>query len=107
MNEDILNVDFENPMMKPDEFLLPVIIFLVSMSLVTFVLFSLDKLLAKKRMWRIPEKMMQLFALFGGAIGGLAAMMMFSHKTSKKKFLQRILMFMMIHIVIICCLVFL
>ena len=107
MHEDILNIDFENPMMKPGELLVPVTVFIVAMSLVTFILFSLDKLFAKKHIWRIPEHILLFFSLMGGGIGALASMLLFSHKTSKKKFMQRVLMFIMIHLVIICCLVFL
>ncbi len=46
----------------------------------TFVLWGSDKYFAVTRRWRIPEKVLGLAALFGGATGALAGMLVFRHK---------------------------
>ena len=51
------------------------------MSVFLFVLMGLDKSKARRGTWRVPEKTLFLFALFGGAIGGTAGMFLFRHKT--------------------------
>ena len=47
---------------------------------------GIDKLKAKKGMWRIPENTLFLFAFLGGGIGTIAGMYTFRHKTKKLKF---------------------
>lgn len=54
-------------------------------SIVTFVLFGLDKSRAINHRWRIRESILLLASLFGG-IGGLLGMLLFHHKTRKWKF---------------------
>ena len=51
------------------------------MSLILFILMGADKRKARKGAWRVPERTLFLFAFFGGAIGGLAGMYTFRHKT--------------------------
>lgn len=56
------------------------------MSLLTFLLMGLDKTRAKARAWRIPEKVLFLFAALFGAPGGVLGMMTFRHKTRHSHF---------------------
>lgn len=68
---------------------MPALIFLALLlivSFVTFVLYGLDKYKAKRKLWRIPEKVLIGCSLLGGAIGGLAAMSLFRHKTKHNYF---------------------
>ena len=58
----------------------------VSMSLVSFLLYGLDKWLAKKEAYRIPEKKLHLCNLLGGWPGALMAQQIFRHKTQKTSF---------------------
>ncbi len=55
-------------------------------SVLAFVLFGWDKLLAKTHRRRIPEAALLGCALLGGAIGGLLGMEVFRHKTRKPLF---------------------
>ena len=45
-----------------------------------------DKLIAKKKKWRIPEATLMTVAAVGGSIGSLAGMYTFRHKTRHPKF---------------------
>ena len=53
---------------------------------ITFVLYGLDKLYAKKHWRRTPEKILLGFAFIGGSIGAMMAMRFFRHKTCHLKF---------------------
>ena len=61
-------------------------IYLVVINVVGFLIMGIDKLKAKKGMWRIPENTLFLFAFLGGGIGTIAGMYTFRHKTKKMKF---------------------
>ena len=50
------------------------IIYLVVLSLATFVAYGADKSKAKKQAWRTPEKVLLGMSFFGGAFGGYAVM---------------------------------
>lgn len=54
---------------------------LVVGSLISFVLYGVDKAKAKKKAWRIPEKVLLLWGFLCGSVGALAAMQLFRHKT--------------------------
>jgi uncharacterized membrane protein YsdA (DUF1294 family) len=53
------------------------------LSLVTFVVYALDKSAAQKEKWRTPENTLHVLALLGGWPGGLAAQIWLRHKSSK------------------------
>ena len=55
------------------------------LSVITFILFGTDKQRALKHKWRIPERTLLFFSVFGG-IGGLLGMLFFHHKTRKLRF---------------------
>ena len=50
-------------------------------SIITYVLYAVDKRRAKNKQWRIPEKVLIGFSLLGGGIGGYFAMRTQHHKT--------------------------
>ena len=47
---------------------------------------TIDKLYARKNMWRIPERTLLGVAIIGGSIGVLIAMYTVRHKTKHMKF---------------------
>lgn len=55
-------------------------------NLVAFALMGIDKRRAIKDRWRIPEKVLFLWAFIGGAWGAWAGMKAFRHKTRKPIF---------------------
>ena len=61
---------------------------LILINIVTFVVFGLDKLLAKHPRFRqrVPEKNLLLLAVVGGSVGALLGMLVFRHKTLHRVF---------------------
>ena len=59
----------------------PYLILLAVGSVVAFVMYGIDKLKAKHGAWRISEKALLLCGFLCGAVGALAAMQLFRHKT--------------------------
>lgn len=60
--------------------------YLITVNILAFVLFGLDKFKARRGFWRISEKGLMLAALCGGSIGALFGMRFFRHKTKHKLF---------------------
>lgn len=56
------------------------------MSVVAFILYAADKSRAKRGKWRIPEKVLLLVGVFGGALGALLGMFTLRHKTKHAEF---------------------
>lgn len=63
-----------------------ILIYLLIVNAAGFFSMLLDKLYAKKKLWRIPEATLLTIALLGGSIGSLAGMYMVRHKTNHPKF---------------------
>ena len=64
-----------------DKLFLPAALWALLWSLGLFSLMGLDKRRAKAGGRRVPERRLFLFALAGGAVGGLLGMLAFRHKT--------------------------
>lgn len=62
------------------------LLYLLIINAAGFLVMTLDKLYAKKNMWRVPEKTLLGVAAFGGSIGVLTAMYTVRHKTKHLKF---------------------
>ena len=56
-------------------------------SCITFLVYAIDKNAARKRGWRVPEKLLHLLALLGGWPGALVSQRLLRHKCSKRPFL--------------------
>lgn len=63
-----------------------ILIYLLIVNAAGFLVMTIDKLYAKKNMWRIPEKTLMGVAAIGGSIGVLIAMYTVRHKTKHMKF---------------------
>lgn len=64
-----------------------VIYILLALNVVSFLLFAVDKIAAKKDWRRIPERGLILSVLCFGGVGALLAMYTFHHKTKKTMFI--------------------
>ena len=63
-----------------------ILLYLALVNAVAFLLMLVDKIKAKKNLWRIKESTLILSAVLGGSIGALAGMYTFRHKTRHPKF---------------------
>ena len=64
----------------------PLSVWLLAVNIVAFVLMGADKLRAMQGKWRIPEAVLLLSALLGGALGAWMGMLCFHHKTNPPKY---------------------
>ena len=62
------------------------LIYLCIINAIGFALMLLDKLKAKKKLWRIPEATLFTVAVIGGSLGCLLGMYTVRHKTRHLKF---------------------
>lgn len=62
------------------------LIYLLIVNAAGFLVMTVDKLYARKNMWRIPERTLIGIAIIGGSLGVLAAMYTVRHKTRHPKF---------------------
>lgn len=63
------------------------VIYLLLINAIGFILMLVDKIKAKKNLWRIPEATLFLVAVIGGSIGSILGMYTFRHKTKHIKFI--------------------
>lgn len=59
---------------------------LISVNIVTFLVYGYDKARARTGGLRVPENILYGLVLLGGCAGGLGGMLVFHHKTGKKGF---------------------
>ena len=75
-----------------------ILLLLIAVNLVSFALYGLDKLKAKKGLWRIKESTLLLVAALGGSAGALLGMKVFRHKTRHWKFKVLVPVFLVLHV---------
>lgn len=61
-------------------------VFYFTISVVTFIIYAIDKSAAKQNGWRIQENTLHMLSLVGGWPGALLAQRMLRHKTQKTSF---------------------
>lgn len=75
-------------------------IYLALVNALSFLLMLIDKIKAKKKMWRIPERVLLGVSAIGGSVGGLLGMQVFRHKTKHLRFAIGIPVMLAVHIVL-------
>jgi uncharacterized membrane protein YsdA (DUF1294 family) len=73
------------------------LVWLVFSSVITFILYGVDKARARKGAWRVPEVTLHLMALAGGFLGGWVGRSVFHHKTHKGVFTFVLVISTLIH----------
>lgn len=63
------------------------ILYLLLVNASGFLLMLVDKIKAKKNLWRIPEATLFLVAAMGGSVGSLVGMYLLRHKTKHFHFI--------------------
>ena len=80
--------------------------YLIVINLLGLLIMVLDKFLAIKQLWRIPEIVLMGVAAVGGSVGCLVGMYGFRHKTRHLKFVVGIPVIIVCHLVILYFTVF-
>lgn len=62
-------------------------IYIIVINIISFIIYYIDKVLAIKHKYRIPEAVLILFSMLGGPLGSLLSMSLFHHKTKHLKFI--------------------
>lgn len=81
--------------------MLTIIIYISTINIIGFAIMGIDKFLAKKKAYRIPEATLFTFALFGGSLGTTLAMFLFRHKTRHWYFLYGMPVILLVQVAII------
>ena len=76
-------------------------IYLVTINVVTFLMFGVDKWKARRSRWRIRETSLLGLAVLGGSIGALIGMKVWHHKTMHKKFKYGLPLILLVQIALI------
>lgn len=82
-------------------------LYLLSINVIAFWVYGLDKQKAKQNCFRIPEKVLLGFAVVGGSVGAYTGMYVFRHKTKKVKFFIGIPLIIFLQIALVVYLKFL
>lgn len=67
------------------EYLKPLVIYLIAISLIAIVITVKDKRAAKAQKWRVPEDALMFIGLLGGSAAMYITMRKIKHKTRHKK----------------------
>jgi len=76
------------------------LVYLLIINAAGFLLMLVDKIKAKKNLWRIPEATLFLVAAIGGSIGSLLGMYTVRHKTKHIKFILGMPLILAVQIVV-------
>ena len=82
------------------------LVYLLLVNAAGFLLMLVDKIKAKRNLWRISEATLISVAAIGGSIGAIAGMNLFRHKTKHAKFYIGLPVILVIQIVAVICIVF-
>ena len=77
------------------------LVYLLIVNALGFILMLVDKIKAKKNLWRIPEATLFLVAAIGGSIGSILGMYTFRHKPKHVSFLLGMPLILAVQIVIV------
>lgn len=78
-----------------------IVYFLVSINILAFIVYGIDKWRAAHDRWRIPEATLLGIAVIGGSIGALLGMKVWHHKTKHKKFVFGLPAILIIQLIIL------
>ena len=77
---------------------------IIGVNVITFVVYGIDKLKAKKGKWRVPETTQLLLAIVGGSVGAWCGVKVWHHKTMHAKFKYGIPLIMAMQAGLLVCL---
>ena len=74
---------------------------LIAFSVIAFLTYGYDKLIAGTDRMRVPERVLLLLAFLGGTPGALIGMQVFRHKTTKPSFQQQFWLVVLLQIILV------
>ena len=77
---------------------------IIGVNVITFVVYGIDKLKAKKGKWRVLETPLLLLAIIGGSVGAWCGVKVWHHKTMHLKFKYGIPLIMAVQVGLLLCL---
>ena len=77
---------------------------IIGVNVITFVVYGIDKLKAKKGKWRVPETTLLLLAIVGGSVGAWCGVKVWHHKAMHAKFKYGIPLIMAMQAGLLICL---
>ena len=80
--------------------------YIIGVNVLTFLVYGIDKLKAKKGKWRISEATLLLLAIIGGSVGAWLGMKVWHHKTMHKKFKYGIPLILVLQIALLILIYF-
>ncbi len=83
-----------------------ILVYLILISFVSVILTVKDKKAAIYNQWRVPEKVLMMFGLFGGAVAMLITMKKIRHKTKHIKFMLGLPAEIILHIALLVLILF-
>lgn len=75
--------------------------YLVTVNALSLVFMLVDKIKARKNLWRMPEAVLLGICAIGGSLGGLVGLKLFRHKTLHPQFSIGIPVMLALHIVLL------
>ena len=75
--------------------------YLLIVNVLAFFFMRRDKILARKRSWRIPEAVLLFLAVMGGSLGALLAMNIYRHKTKHNAFTLGVPLMLFVHVALV------
>ena len=75
--------------------------YLIIISIITFIVYGFDKLMAKMNKSRIRETTLLTLSIIGGSFGGFLAMLLFNHKTKVNRFIIVNLLMIVLYIFLV------
>ena len=85
----------------------PLLAIYLSVSIVCFAAYGLDKFAAKAGLWRIPEATLHLLELLCGWPGALLGQRLFCHKRAKREYMWTFWGIVIANIIFVACFAFL
>ncbi len=77
------------------------LIYLLAVNALGLAVMLLDKLLARKKLWRVPETTLFALAVIGGSLGCILGMLLARHKTRHIEFILGLPAILVVHIILI------
>ena len=84
----------------------PLFAYIATINAVGFMMYALDKFLAKRSWLRVPESLLHLLAFGGATPAAIVAQQLFWHKTTKRSFQVMFWMIALVQVILVYILVY-